>query len=125
MRTLSYTDLPLTNDPRQVFTVDVTIDGTALHARAELRYLSAPDQWVISIRDHETGEEMVRMVPLICSYGKVNDLLVPFRFLRDGKGIGSLFVLKNTDVPDTEDPAEKTMGQFLILWGDTFDEGKV
>ena len=32
MRILSYTELPLTNDPRQVFTVDVVIDGIALHA---------------------------------------------------------------------------------------------
>ena len=51
MRTLYYTELPRTNDSRQVFTVDVTIDGVALHARVELRYLSAPDRWVISIWD--------------------------------------------------------------------------
>ena len=122
---MQYSVLTVTGEKRQVSMVDMVIDGTGIRAEIEIRYMSASDQWVISIRDHETGEEMVRMVPLICSYGKVNDLLVPFRFLRDGKGIGSLFVLKNTDVPDTEDPAEKTMGQFLILWGDTFDEGKV
>ena len=122
---MQYSVLTVTGEKRQVSMVDMVIDGIGIRAEIEIRYMSASDQWVISIRDHETGEEMVRMVPLICSYGKVNDLLVPFRFLRDGKGIGSLFVLKNTDVPDTEDPAEKTMGQFLILWGDTFDEGKV
>ena len=44
MRRLSCTGLSRTNDPRQVFTVDVTIDGVALHIRAELRYLPAPEQ---------------------------------------------------------------------------------
>ena len=46
MRTLFYTGLPLANDPRQVFTVDVAIDDAAMHARVELRYLTAPDRWV-------------------------------------------------------------------------------
>ena len=56
MRTLSYTELSRTNDPRQVFTVDVTVDGVALHARVELRYLSASDSWVISIWDNASSE---------------------------------------------------------------------
>ena len=34
MRALSCTELPRTNEPRQVFTVDVTIDGAALLSRA-------------------------------------------------------------------------------------------
>ena len=36
MRTLSYTELPRTSDPRQVFTLDVMIDGSPFHARIEL-----------------------------------------------------------------------------------------
>ena len=36
---LSYSVLPLTNDPYQVFTTDVAPDGTPLHARIEIRYL--------------------------------------------------------------------------------------
>ena len=59
MRTLSYIELPLTNDPRQVFTVDVAIDGAALHARVELRYLTAPDLWVISIWDNAVSVMLV------------------------------------------------------------------
>ena len=38
---LSYSVLPLTNDPYQVFTTDVAPDGTPLHARIEIRYLAA------------------------------------------------------------------------------------
>lgn len=120
MRTLSYTELLLTNDPRQVFTVDVVIDGAALHARVELRYLSAPDQWVISVWDNAASVLMVNQVPLICSYGELNDLLLPFRHIRDGAGIGSLFVLRNTDEPSTVNPVKGNLSEFQILFGDTF-----
>ena len=115
MRSLSYIELPLTNDPRQVFTVDVTIDGAALHARIELRYLSAPDLWVISVWDHAASVLLVNQVPLICSCGELNDLFLPFRYIRDGAGIGSLFVLRNTD-----EPAKGNLTEFQVLWGDTF-----
>ncbi len=120
MRTLFYTELPLTNDPRQVFTVDVTIDGAALHARVELRYLSAPDLWVISVWDNAASVLLVNQVPLICSYGELNDVLLPFRYVRDGAGIGSLFVLRNTDEPSTVNPAKGNLTEFLLLFGDTF-----
>ena len=119
MRTLSYTELPITNDPRQVFTVDVVIDDIALHARVEIRYLSALDQWVISIWDNATSVLLVNQVPLICSYGELNDLLLPFRYIRDGAGIGSLFVLRNTDEPSTVNPAKGNLTEFQVLFGDT------
>ena len=119
MRTLSYTELPRTNDPRLVFTVDVTIDGTALHARVELRYLSAPDQWVISIWDNASSVLLINQVPLICSYGELNDLLLPYRYIRDGAGLGSLFVLRNKDESVAANPSQDSLTDFVSLWGDT------
>ena len=119
MRTLSYTDLPRTNDPRQLFTVDVTIDGAALHARVELRYLSAPDHWTISIWDNASSVLLINQVPLVCSYGELNDLFLPFRQLRDGAGLGSLFVLRDTDEPSAADPAKGNLTEFVLLLGDT------
>ena len=119
MRTLSYTELPRTNDPRQVFTVDVMIDGAALHARVELRYLLGPDRWVISIWDNAASVLLVNQVPLICSYGELNDLLLSYRYIRDGAGIGSLFVLRNNDEPSASDPAKGSLTEYVLLWGDT------
>ena len=119
MRTLSYTELPRTNDPRQVFTVDVTVDGAPLHARIELRYLPAPDRWVISLWDNASSELLVNRIPLVCSRGDLNDLFLPFRHLRDGAGVGSLFVLRNTDSPSPEDPARGSLADFQLLYGDT------
>ena len=122
MRQLSYIELPLTDDPRQVFTTDLTIDGTAFHARIEVRYLVALDQWVISIWDNASSELLVNQIPLICSYGMLNDLLVPFRHLRDGAGLGSLFVLRNTDDESITNPGKGNLTEFTILFGDTFRE---
>ena len=122
MHQLSYIELPLTEDPRQVFTVDLSIDGEAFHARVEVRYLSAPDQWVISIWDHASSEQLVNQIPLICSYGELNDLLLPFRHLRGGAGMGSLFVLRNADEGDAADPAKGNLSGFTLLYGDTFQD---
>ena len=118
---MTYWYLPVSDEPRHIFLLDLAPDGIALQARVEVRYLAAPDIWVISIWDHSTDELLVNQIPLICSYGELNDLLEPFRCMRNGAGLGSLFVLNNTDIPDTQDPAEKTLGQFIVLWGDKFD----
>ena len=122
MRTLSYTELPRTNDPRQVFTVDVTVDSVALHARVELRYLSAPDQWVISIWDNASSVLLINQIPLVCSYGELNDLLLPYRYIRDGAGLGSLFVLRNKDESVAANPSKDSLTDFSLLWGDTFGD---
>ena len=111
--------LSLTLDPWQVMTLDVVIDGEEFHAQVEIRYLPAPDQWVVSIWDHSSSELLVNMIPLVCSYGEVNDLLVPFRFLRGGKGLGSLICLRGTDEPSTQDPTGTNLNEFQLLWGDS------
>ncbi len=115
-----YAILPLTGDLWQVFTLDLTIDGEPMHAQIEIRYLPAPDQWFFSLWDHATGKLLVNQIPLICSYGQPNDLLAPFRHLRDGKGVGSLLCLRNTDEPRTADPAEGNLGEFQLILGDMY-----
>ena len=119
---MTYAILPLTEDPWQVFTLDLTIDGEPFHAQIEIRYLPAADQWFLSIWDHASGELLINQIPVICSYGQVNDLLRPFRHLQDGRGLGSLFCLRNTDAPSTQDPAKGNLTEFQVLMGDTFDD---
>ena len=111
--------LPLTGDPWQVFTLDVVLDGEPFHAQAEIRYLPATDRWYVSIRDHASGELLVNMIPLVCSGGEINDLLAPFRYLRDGWGLGSLLCLRGTDAPPLSDPAGGSLTAFRVVWGDT------
>ena len=113
--------LPISLDPWQVFTLDVVIDDVEFHAQVEIRYLPAPDQWFVSIWDHSTGKLLVNMIPLICSYSEPNDLLYPFRHLRDGKGMGSMFCIRGTEETDTPDPSEKNLTDFRVFWGDTHE----
>ena len=112
--------LPLTNSPRQVLTLDLSIDGEGFHVRIEVRFLPAPEVWVISIWDDSSGELLINQIPLICSDGFVNDLAAPFRHLRAGKGVGSLFVIRAVDEPSTTDPGENNLTEFKVLFGDTY-----
>ena len=115
---LTYAELPLTNDPYQVFTVDLAPDGVPLHARVEIRFLSGPDLWTVSVWDNADSSLLVNQVPLVCSYGYPLDLLYPFRGLRDGVGIGSMFLIRATDNPSSPDPAAGNLTEFSLLYGD-------
>ena len=110
--------LPITPSPRQVMTLNVTLDGQPMQAQVEIRYLPAPDQWFFSLRDHATGEMLVNMIPLICSRGEVNDLLLPFRHLRQGKGVGSLICLRAGEETAKPDPAWESLREFELIWSD-------
>ena len=114
--------LPLSDDPRQVMTLNVIIDGEPLQAQIEIRYLPAPDQWFFSLRDHATGELLMNMIPLIRSRGEVNDLLLPFRHLREGKGIGSLICLRAGEETAKPDPARDNLKEFDLIWTDCLRE---
>ena len=110
--------LPLTSSPRQVMTLNVILDGEPMQAQIEIRYLPAPDQWFFSLWDHGTGELLVNMIPLICSRGEVNDLLLPFRHLREGKGVGSLICLRAGEETAKPDPAWESLREFELIWSD-------
>ena len=114
---LSYSVLPLTDDPYQVFTTDVAPDGTPLHARIEIRHLRAVNRWVISIFDHAAATLLVNQIPLVASGGFPLDLLYPFRHLRGGKGIGSMFLLCGGDT-GARDPGKGNLGEYTLLYGD-------
>ena len=114
---LSYSVLPLTNDPYQVFTTDVAPDGTQLHARIEIRHLRAVNRWVVSIFDHAAATLLVNQIPLVASGGFPLDLLYPFRHLRGGKGIGSMFLLRGGDT-GARDPGKGNLAEYTLLYGD-------
>ena len=114
---MDYIILQPTADPYQIFCLPVSPDGRAFQAKVELRYLPAPDRWILSVSDAVTGEAYARNIPVVCSRGEINDLLLPFRFLFQGRGIGSLFCLKATDSPSTPDPSRNNLNEFYLIWG--------
>ena len=117
---MHYAVLPLTSDPWQAFTADVQIDGEPFHAKIEVRWLPAAGRWFLSVWDHASGELLVNQIPLVCSYGPLNDLLYPFAHLRDGKGLGSLFCLRNGESAETDDPGREKLEEFALYFGDTY-----
>ena len=117
---MDYLILQPTDDPFQSFYLPAAPDGHAFQARVDLRYLSAPDLWVLSISDAVTARVYVNRIPVICSHEELNDLLFPFRYLFQGAGIGSFFCLKATDRPSTPDPSRHNLNEFLLLWGDRY-----
>ena len=110
--------LPLTSATRQVMTFGAEIGGEPFQAQIEIRYLPAADQWFFSLWDHAAGELLVNMIPLICSRGEINDLLLPFRHLRGGKGIGSLICLRAGEETEKQDPGEGELEEFNLIWTD-------
>ena len=117
---MDYVILQPADDPFQSFYLPASPDGHAFQARLDLRYLTAPDRWVLSISDAVTAELYVNHIPVICSYETLNDLLLPFRYLFQGSGIGSFFCLKGTDRPSTRDPSRNNLNEFQLLWGDRY-----
>ena len=123
---MTYAVLPLTNDPWQVFTADVMIDGEPFHAQISVRWLSAAGRWFLSVWDHASGELLVNQIPLVATYGPLNDLLFPFSHVRGGKGLGSMFCLRSADSAAQADPGREDLEEFYLLFGDTYEaEGAV
>ena len=115
---MDYIILPVTDEPYQVCYLPASPDGHAFQAKVELRYLSGPDQWVLSLADAVSGEIYVNQIPVICSFEDLNDLLFPFRWLFRGNGIGSLFCVKAVDSPASQDPGRDNLNEFYLIWGD-------
>ena len=114
---MTFWRLPLSGAAHQRFRVALSPAGLPLQALIDLRYLPATDSWVISITDDASGELLINRIPLVASYGPLNDLLLPFRHLRDGHGLGSLVVISGVEHPSTPDPAKDSLGEFFVLWG--------
>ena len=49
-------------------------------------------------------------------------LLYPFRTLRGGRGLGSMFLLRNVDAMTEQDPVADTLDHFNLLFGDLYIE---
>ena len=71
-----------------------------------------------SLRREILSSLHVAMPGIICSYEEINDLLFPFRFLFQGSGIGSLFCLKATESPSSQNPSRGNLNEFQLIWGD-------
>ena len=120
MIAMEYTILPVGAAPFQTITLPASPNNHPFLSRLSLRYLPAPGRWFLTISDAVSGAVYANHIPLVCSYGEINDLLAPFAYLFQGSGLGSLFVLKAVEAPSSSDPGENNLSEFYIIWGDTW-----
>lgn len=102
----------------QIITITLPYGKDNLRLRFEIRYLNEPGLWCLSLFNLQTGEACCRYVPLIASYGAVNNLLEPFAY----KKMGCLAVIPLVEKPQSENPGLNNLNEFEIVWGESFAE---
>ena len=105
---------PETLYQRQTFNIDVGSESKRI--TFELRYLFKPGKWYFSFYDAQSSEPLCTYVPLVASYGQINDLLEPFGY----KDIGHMACIPAVDEPSSQDPGQYNLSEFRLIWGDSF-----
>ncbi len=98
----------------QARTLTVSPDGHTQTMRVELRFLSYTGKWYLSFFRLPEGECLLAHVPLVACGQYINDLLDLFGY----KNLGSILCLPLVSAMRGVDPAEDTLIQYDILWGD-------
>ena len=100
---------------RQSSTLTISPGGRTVSLRLEIRHLRRTDRWYLSVADALTGESIIQYVPLVaCSLDDPNNLLRQFGYL----GLGGVWVLNKSGRDEGADPADGTLDDFEIIWGD-------
>ena len=97
----------------QSFYENITVNGENVRARFELRWLEATNKWYVSVFNSLTGESLCRYVPLVSCDLVPNDLLSPFSY----KKFGEIYCAHVVEEHSSEDPQEKNLAQFGVVWG--------
>lgn len=105
--------IPLTSNPNQTFTTQLTVDGAALTLQMALAYDEMAGWWNLSVSS-SAGAQLLASVPLITGWYPAANLLAQYGYL----AIGSAFLL-NTGGAATDYPGQGNLAQFSLLWGDT------
>ncbi len=104
--------VPLQSLPNQTFSVQLTVNGSALTLNLTCSYNAMAGWWKLSIAD-SNGNLLVDGVPLITGYYPSANLLAQYQYLR----IGSAYLLNTGNAP-ADYPSQYTLGLFSLLWGD-------
>lgn len=105
---------PVEDATYQGLNIDLPLGEDVKRVSIELLYMEKTDVWVMSLFDLQTKEVYFRSVPLIASYGVMNNLWAPFAH----KDIGIFYCVPRTDSPSTENPSKDNLSEFYLIWGD-------
>lgn len=80
--------IPLTNSPNQRFTVQLTVDGSALTLNVTISWNAMAQYWVMGISD-ANNNLLVDSIPLVTGFYPAGNLLQQQRYLN----IGSWYIV--------------------------------
>ena len=105
--------VPLTSQPNQSFTVQLTVDGASLVLNLVLRWSYMAGYWTMDIYSGQ-GTLQLAALPLITGVWPAANILAQYGYL----GLGSVYLLNNGSNDDY--PSNTDLGSaFYLLWGDT------
>jgi hypothetical protein len=106
--------IPLSVSPRQLFPVNLTVNGNPLQLGLLIAYNEMSEYWVMSIWDQD-GNPLLMDIPLLTGWYPAANILNQYQYLQ----IGSAYVLCVGSVVDSDYPGVNELGiQFILLWGD-------
>lgn len=105
---------PVEDSLFQGLNMDLPFGEETKRVSLELLYMEFIETWVMTLTDLNTNEVYFRSVPLLASYGEINDLWKPFSY----KGIGMFYCIPKGEHPSTENPSKDNLNEFYLIWGD-------
>ena len=104
--------IPLTNDPNQVFSVQLTVNGSLLTLNLALSYSTMAGYWQLAVAD-VNGQPLIASVPLLTGLYPAANLLAQYQYMQ----IGSAYLL-NTSGAATDYPSATNLNTYTLVWGD-------
>ena len=104
--------IPLTNDPNQTFSVQLSVNGAPLTLNLGLSYSTMAGRWELAVSD-VNGNLLIASVPLITGLYPAANVLAQYQYLQ----IGSAYLL-NTSGVVTDYPNATNLNAYTLVWGD-------
>ena len=103
------------NFPNQKMVVVVPVDDENRFFEIEANYNEIAEYWTMTIRDVETGKDILTGIPLLTSFGDFANIMKQYGY----KNIGSVYVYPKQFTKASR-PNDTNLGtDYIILWGDT------
>jgi hypothetical protein len=105
--------IPLTQNPNQTFSVQLTVDGASLTLGFLLSYSVMSGWWQMQVSSAQ-NVVLIASLPLITGYYPSANILAQYGYLK----IGSAYIL-NTGNANSDYPGSNNLTNFSLLWSDT------
>ena len=102
------------NYTNQSILITLEVKEIAKYVRFDIVYHENTKKWYLSLYDMTEEFYYCTNIPLVASYGYVNDLFAPYAY----KDIGMLVCVPAVDNPSTPDPSEGNLKEFNLVWGE-------